>query len=531
MVEHFNFENFERLFPFASLRENQKKTLKEIEKAIRDGKKFIILSMPTGGGKSGISLSVASAAENAFILTVNKILQDQYHKDFSNKLSDLRGRSNYKCLKYSGFNCGNSPCRATGLAKKECAKLKMCEYHDAVEEAVKAKITSFNFAAGVAFINYTNHFPDGRELMVIDECHLIEEVLTQYLEFTVSDKDLYEYALLMGKDKIPSFETSQEYLPWLKNLSDEVQKRLSSDINGQIVDEPEDVADGLEGLGRKLKLAIVEIEKDARNMIVDKHYNDEYDKKNGIIGKLVFRPIYVGQFAQESLFSAAEVVIMMSATIVSADQFMRSVGINPEEAHYIDVDSTFPVENRPLVKQYVGNLNNSNMDKMLPLIEKEIEQILKSHKNEKGMIHTHTYTNAKFLYGRLSQKFPNRLIFPESSKNQKAALEQHYSSKEPTVLISPSMTEGVDLKDDYCRFQVIMKVPYPYLGDSVVKARMGINPDWYSWRTMLTIMQAYGRSTRSETDHSVTYILDGNFESVLNRYKKHLPKYFLDAIM
>ena len=34
------------------------------------------------------------------------------------------------------------------------------------------------------------------------------------------------------------------------------------------------------------------------------------------------------------------------------------------------------------------------------------------------------------------------------------------------------MQEGVDLKGDCSRFQVICKIPYPYLGDKWVKARM-----------------------------------------------------------
>jgi hypothetical protein len=32
------------------------------------------------------------------------------------------------------------------------------------------------------------------------------------------------------------------------------------------------------------------------------------------------------------------------------------------------------------------------------------------------------------------------------------------------VLISPSFNTGLDLKDDYARFQIIVKVPYPNKG-------------------------------------------------------------------
>jgi len=48
----------------------------------------------------------------------------------------------------------------------------------------------------------------------------------------------------------------------------------------------------------------------------------------------------------------------------------------------------------------------------------------------------------------------------------------HETSPHPTVLISPSMMEGVDLADDMSRFQILCKVPFPYLGDAAIKKRM-----------------------------------------------------------
>jgi Rad3-related DNA helicase len=93
------------------------------------------------------------------------------------------------------------------------------------------------------------------------------------------------------------------------------------------------------------------------------------------------------------------------------------------------------------------------------------------------------------------------------------------------------MTEGLDLKDHLGRFQIITKVPYPYMGDKVVQARMKKNPGWYAYKTLLTLIQAYGRATRSETDSSVTYILDGAFDRLISGSKKVLPKWFVEAII
>ena len=75
----------------------------------------------------------------------------------------------------------------------------------------------------------------------------------------------------------------------------------------------------------------------------------------------------------------------------------------------------------------------------------------------------------------------------------------------PTVLVSPSLREGVDLPDDFLRFQVLTKLPYPDLGDPWTAARRERDPRWYAIETAKALLQAYGRSCRHAEDHGVTY--------------------------
>jgi Rad3-related DNA helicase len=102
-------------------------------------------------------------------------------------------------------------------------------------------------------------------------------------------------------------------------------------------------------------------------------------------------------------------------------------------------------------------------------------------------------------------------------------------SEDHSVLISPSMTEGLDLRDDLSRFQVICKVPYPFL-DPYTRKRMEIDDKWYQLKTALTLVQATGRSVRSATDYANTYILDSAFEQFLLRNADILPNWWKDAI-
>ena len=86
---------------------------------------------------------------------------------------------------------------------------------------------------------------------------------------------------------------------------------------------------------------------------------------------------------------------------------------------------------------------------------------------------------------------------------------------------------GIDLKDDLSRFQIIIKVPFPNLQSSKVKRRLETKPEWYNWKTLIEMMQSYGRSVRNEDDWAETYVLDSCFDQVI---QKRVPQYFRDAL-
>ena len=149
-------------------------------------------------------------------------------------------------------------------------------------------------------------------------------------------------------------------------------------------------------------------------------------------------------------------------------------------------------------------MSADSIDASLPFLVKAIKEILKSHSKEKGIIHAHNYKIAKYLTDNIKS---SRLL-THDSLNRNSVLEEHKSSSKPTVLISPSMQEGVDLKDDLSRFQILCKIPFPYLGDKLVKKRMSKWKWWYDYETAKTIIQSIGRSIRNENDYATTYILD-----------------------
>jgi Rad3-related DNA helicase len=153
-----------------------------------------------------------------------------------------------------------------------------------------------------------------------------------------------------------------------------------------------------------------------------------------------------------------------------------------------------------------------------------IQKILEKNKEHKGIIHTSNYELSKWIKEKTKGK---RLLFHDSYTREET-LKAHLTSQHPTVLVSPSMINGIDLKDEFSRFQVILKVPFPNLISTKIKKRLETNPKWYNWKSLTDLLQAYGRSIRNDEDWAETYILDECFDQILS--EASLPHYFAEAL-
>lgn len=517
----YSFENLRKNFPFPSMRGRQEDTLKKVSEALsREDVKFIVMQAPTGAGKSPMGLSIAKASGSAYILTANKMLQDQYLRDFKSLIVDFRGRANYTCFLEKPtakgaepFNCSNSPCRKTKEGRKNCAEKKSCGFHAQKDKAANSSITSMNFAAGLTYLNFGDHFGQ-RQLLLVDEAHLIENQLTSFVEFVMPKDDINN---LVGDIDLPKTENPSDYIDFFSEVAGALDQELESD---QDIDNYDDK----KNLYFKTIYLKNEIIRDPSNIVV------QIDDTDTLNPRYSFKPINVAPYAERNLFRYANKVVLMSATIINYKAFCRSLGINPDDAVFIDVESTFPKENRPIVKAYVGRLNINNTASMLPEIVDRIKKIMDFHGNQKGIIHLPSYKLGSDIFMMIGDKYRSRILFPKNALEIASVINRHQTSDRPTVLMSPSMAEGIDLKEDLSRFQIITKMPYPSMGDKVVKARMNKDSLWYPYTTALKLIQSYGRSVRSETDKAATYVLDAALEDVIQRNKGSLPLWFTEAI-
>ena len=508
-------------FPFKTYRQGQREAIAQASDAFGRGKRFVVIEAPTGSGKSAIAVTLARQAQSAYILTAQKLLQEQYLRDFPD-MALMKGRSNYRCL-VAPTHAAAAPCIA-GRKFPECDD---CPYFLAKDMAVAADNAIMNYAYYLAELNYSGGFGP-RDLLVLDEAHNAEAALMGFIEVNLSDVALRRVGI---SENIPSaiddlefFDFAEDVMPLLKGRSKTLDLELRKN------QFPADVA--LEQMQHKQWL---DNQLGRLRLLTDSRIEDDVEwvveHKRGSEGQSVtFKPVRVSAFAEPLLFNFGERVLMLSATILDPPTYLRSLGIAPEEAEVIAVKSEFPPENRPIYPKPVAKLTRHHLERDLPKLVAEIVELLESHPYDKGVIHAHTYKIAAYIARNLPKRYQKRLVTHYSADGRDAALEQHIRSREPTVLLTPSMTEGIDLADDLSRWQVICKLPYPYLGDPQIARRKSLDAAWYEWRTCLTVVQAYGRSVRSAEDFAVTYVLDADFPAFVKRQRKRLPGWFLEAV-
>lgn len=504
-------------FPYAAYRPGQREALDAARSAFARGKRFVVIEAPTGAGKSGIAVTLAREAKNAYILTAQKILQDQYIRDFPD-LASVKGRSNYPCL-VMDTHAGAAPC----LAGKKFAACDDCTYLIAKDDALHAGIATLNYPYFMGEINHQGAFQK-RDLLILDEAHNTEEMLMRFVEVMVSKNTLARVGIEIDFPQVTDLE---DRISFVASLIPDMMRaliRLEEQIK-TLEAPPPDISVQKNELENLIRRAVMLRDAPDAGWIAEQSDDVTFD---GQVQWWKFRPITVSAFGEEFLFRHAGRVLMLSATILDAETFLRALGVDPADAAFIRVPSSFPPQNRPIYPLNIARLNRDTLDAELPKLSAVIAKLLEKHQGEKGIIHAHSYKILRYLVSTLPAG--KRLIYHYDAASREDALERHLTSSLPTVLLTPSMTEGVDLADDQARWQVIVKVPYPYLGDPQVNARRLADPSWYEWRTALRIVQAYGRAVRSSEDHATTYVLDSMFPMWVSRQQKRLPKWFLEAI-
>ena len=511
-------------------RKQQVEILDFVKRSIDSDKKFMMIDAPTGVGKSFAAVMIAdwyskevNSDAKIDILTNSKILQDQYTKDFD-FISSIKGSNSYWC-KNNMMNCGESK----AFNKLKNSRCQSCPHSIAQSAFINNRVGLTNFHLITAYSMYSPDLLDerGARLLIIDEAHAFEETFCDFISSTVSQRslslfDIWEDWMAKDLDEINNLNQLSEYISRI------IIPRMSLKIN-ELLEEAKETR------GKKKRAEMVKkadicdktmckynrFVGDRANYSTNWIFEKDLDQRGNT--RILVEPIWGSQYLKEMFWDKYDHVILMSGTILNPDMLSKMLGIENESRDYIALPCPFPKENRPIIYVKFGKMSYyekaDTFKRAVPIIKK----ILERNSKNKGIIHTGNYQFNKWIQNSIKNK---RLLIHDSSTREKM-LDHHLRSELETVLVSPSMMNGVDLKDELSRFQIILKVPFPNLMSSKIKKRLETNPDWYNWKTLVDVMQSYGRSIRSRNDWAETYVLDSCFDQVISR---DMPDYFKEAL-
>lgn len=550
-------------FPFDNYRPHQKDIIAEILMAYLSGAENVVLEAPTGTGKSVIGITIANALTSSYFITAQKILQQQYLNDFPD-LVDLKGRNAYTCwfmMEHLGSNKHHGCDRGQCIKRNKsflnlCLNGGRCPYANQLELASKSPQVLFNFSSFLFQREMAGRFLDQRPLLVIDEAHSTESQVMNFVEVTISEKDIDQ--------KLPNFDVVESYMSFFEsiNLSTRLLEKINNtkqeieDLIGKPLSEPEQKIVTRNTINVDPEDVYFGDDKDAlddqelvNNLLKDmnnyrsalhkythlKEYIQnvrcvcEYDQKNKSV---CIKPLYATYHTPKLLLTGGKNRLLMSATISNPEVFGASIGLNLSKTHYIAAPHMFPVQNRLIHLDYAGPMDYKSKTKTLPKLVRKIDQIMSKHANEKGIIHCQSFSLLNDISNGIGAKNRGRLLNQKNFKNKDELLQAHAASKN-TVIIAPAMHEGLDLKNNLSRYQIIPKVPYPSMDNKQLKIRADENWNYYLWLVTNKLIQSIGRSVRSETDYASTYILDESFDKFFNMADRArlLPNWFIESLV
>lgn len=519
-------------------RKEQLDSLEFIKKNINNGKKFFLLNSPTGTGKSYLTMLFMSYYRNFInnnakfdIITNSKILQKQYIKDYP-FINNFEGRSNYYCDPHScPVDVGKEICKVLG---PHCGT--NCPYEEAKELWKKSDVGLTNFHLFNTLALYVRTIFQDRQasVLIVDEAHGFEETFCSFISVDLCAKSLKKYGFDLKTveeydQKFSRIKTIDHFVGFLKNgfinEVEELQKFFDEKVKNSTPKQRQEFSKYSEHCSSqilKFKYLVEEYEKKPGNWILD--ITKPKDKMYTVL--LEAKPVWGNDYIKEKIFDKYDHVLLMSGTILNQNLFSYINGINTDESAYFEIPSPFSIKNRPIYYLKLGKMTMNQKEESFKNQIPYIKKILKKYSDKKGVIHCSTYELSEWIQENI---FDKRLIF-HTPDNREEMLSKYLYSDKPLVMVSPSLVSGVDLKDELSRFQIILKIPYPYLGSNVVKSRQKSNKDWYSWKTISDMIQMSGRSVRSIDDWADTFILDSCLSELLKYSGDSIPRWFSGSI-
>lgn len=562
------FEIYRRYFMkyFPRLRRSQEDLLLKYMQA-QENAKIIEIEAPPGTGKSLVNMIIAFSEDSDFNDTDNKIvitvktknLQHQYVTSFAKVLLDnkisyavAKGLSSFGCkllkkrtdicIASFGYRCPLMPKIEEGPFN-EMSKL-LITYPDAIPFGLWLPYAQYNRTIKVAYGNtdcnywenqlkvfsskviFTNHsyllthlflmeylpFPS---VLIIDEAHTLYDTVSDNLTFTIDQNTLK----LLSQHKILSKITD-----FVKHDRDYNGYRSIIEYLYDVQEELNKIKESIKG-GDRLRLANLLSMIKAHHLIISlaeeplEKYFELVVKNNYLQATPSFYVTnlllsYISNFIKNR-------IIMSSATL---PPIKKSVG-NTRISSYLDVYR--PAQRLVIYLKDSPKISNNTItskpvtDYLLSIIN----YLYSMKRFRRIVIHSVNNFIRDVLASILESKGYNVIV----TENLEKDFQKWLNTKEG-IIISSALSEGVDLKYDIARVQILVKMPIPDTRKDAHTRWMKSNDiEIYNYYIAQKMVQIAGRICRAHDDVGVTIVLDRRGITHLKKYKDLYPKYYLTA--
>lgn len=549
----------------------QSDIIRQIEEAIESGYRNILLCAPTGIGKSHIAATVAAARGSSFTVTAQKILQDQYTGDFG-WMKPMKGMSNFPCLDLydskkidyataasdPSVSCARGNCsrevRRGGVTRTVWCKYKprvddyedgepeapppgadrACYYYDQKYRALNAGHSVFNYPSYFQTRKYSKGIQDylERSLLVADETHEIEDQIIDFVGYELHAPMLRDAGLDFSGFEITGMEgieaavevTAEAYNGMVRRMEEEAERANA----GRAEPGENPLIAAYKSRRDRLDTILREIRRDPSNMVYqvkrEGGWSDSAD--DGDIVAVSIKPLDISSYIKE--YFDYPLQLFMSATI-DRTMFCRTMGFGEDECRFVEVPrSPFSPESRTVTFHDVRRLSYRSSREDYAAVYAKARQIAAMYEDQKGLILTTTRRHCDDVAGAIGDRV--RVAYERDGMGRDAVLKRHAEDGGPSVLASPSLWYGVDLKGDLSRFQIIVKAPYPSMGDKRTRAKADRDPLWYQYTALVKLLQGFGRSVRGEDDYAETHVLDEGAKALLHKMRRFVPRAYHDVL-
>lgn len=481
-------ENFDNVYV---AREHQ---LGLIENIIADfpTQKNMIVHAGVGSGKS-LLLRTFQRKYSGLIITPENVLVNQYADTYAPDLNYFIGKGNYHCEKLKTMACHVSQ----KIAPCHYAKSGGCKYNNSVARFERGDATVTNLM--MAWI-YRDEIAKLHNNRYIDEFHrtigIIRSITNNIWKFKRKDFAVLKKAKLHTEDLFSDVHFTEFLKCYLdeKDLTEDERFRFNA-LYYIMKNTPQEMVREIKGTTLK-------------------HYSVRLNR--GVFSNILGKKN-----------------IVCSGTLLPHD-IAEIFGDSSNYKEY-RVPNVIPPENKPIVfwaqqqSHAFGKLN----------ITKLCEQILQIvHMSDKNVLCHITYGMGDELLPLIKRNINRKWkVFAfEDNELKKQTVDEFKESAARggnNLLIGGGLSEGIDLKGDLARINIITKIMFPNMNDEFVKKRMALADGqvWYTLETLKVLLQQIGRTTRGPDDKSVVVILDPAGPKLIDDCNKLgvLTKDFLDS--